>query len=177
MVEPDWTSMIVVGRVMRPHGIKGEVSVYVETDFASERFRPGAVVYRFYEGVVVPMEVASAGPHAGRWIVGFEGVATRNDAERLRDVELRVTAENPPALADGGYYVHELAGCRVVTVGGVDVGQVERVDLRTGTPLLIVAGPNGEVMVPLADPICRRIDVAAKIIEIDPPAGLIDLNR
>jgi len=177
MAEPDWASMVVVGRVAKPHGIKGEVIVAPETDFAAGRFASGAVVHRLLDGVAVPMRVRSASAHGDRWIVGFEGVATRNDAEGLRDVELRAAPAGAPVLAPGGYYVHELAACRVVTTGGVEVGRVERVELRTGTPLLIVAGAGGEVMVPLAHAICRRIDVAGKLIEIDPPEGLIDLNR
>ena len=74
--------------------------------------------------------------------------------------------------------MHDLVDCDVVTATGQSIGRVTRVELGTGTPLLVVdAGKRGEVLVPMADTICRRIDVAGKRIEIDPPEGLIDLNK
>jgi 16S rRNA processing protein RimM len=85
-------------------------------------------------------------------------------------------------LGDGAFYVHDLLGCRVETTTGTSVGDVARVDLGNGTPLLVVTGPGGqakgvqEVLVPLAESICRRVDVDAKVIVIDPPEGLLDLN-
>ena len=69
-----------------------------------------------------------------------------------------------------------LTGCRVETIDGRLVGQVERVELGTGTPTLVVNGARGEAMVPLAEDIGRRVDVAARLIVIDPPAGLLELN-
>jgi 16S rRNA processing protein RimM len=97
----------------------------------------------------------------------------------LRGVELRVPVEALPSLAPGQYWHHDLAGCRVTTVGGEAVGVVTKVD-EGATPLLVVAPAEGrgigEILIPLADTVCRRIDVAAKVIEIDPPDGLLDLN-
>ena len=72
--------------------------------------------------------------------------------------------------------MHDLARCEVVTVAGRVVGRVDRVGLGTGTPVSVIDGPRGEVLVPLADAICTRVDVAAKVIEIDPPDGSIELN-
>jgi 16S rRNA processing protein RimM len=89
---------------------------------------------------------------------------------------LRVDAETLRPLDPGTYYVHDLVGCEVRTVAGSQVGTVAGVEFGTGAPMLVVAG-KGEVLVPFADPICRRIDVAARVIEIDPPDGLVDLNR
>ena len=74
------------------------------------------------------------------------------------------------------YYVFDLVGCMVRTVGGDEVGHVERVDLATGVAMLVVAG-DGEVLVPFSEAICTRIDPAGKTIEIDPPPGLVELNR
>jgi 16S rRNA processing protein RimM len=103
-------------------------------------------------------------------------VTTMNEAEALRGAELRVPPEGLHALEGNRFYVHDLLECEVVTVSGERVGRVVRVDLHTGSPLLVVAGRAGEVLVPLAEPICRRVDVAGKSIEIDPPEGLIELN-
>jgi 16S rRNA processing protein RimM len=172
-----WDSMITVGRIVRPHGIRGQVVVAPETDFASERFTPGATVSAMRDGKLTTLEVETGREHDGRWVVGFAGVATIDDAETLRDAELRIPAAAVRPATPGAYYVHDLVGCRVTTVGGDVVGTVEHVKLDAGVPLLGVASPGGEVLVPLAADICREIDVAAKSIVIAPPDGLIDLNR
>ncbi|HKV99123.1 MAG TPA: ribosome maturation factor RimM [Vicinamibacterales bacterium] len=172
----DWTSLVTVGRIVRPHGIKGQVVIAPETDFGATRFEVGAALSALVNGELRTLVVTSSFEHQGRWVVAFDGVPTMNDAEMLRNVELRVAPEALPPLAEGRYYVHDLAGCEVVTVGGKVVGRVDRVELDTGTPVLVVEGPRGEVLVPLADTICTRVDVAAKVIEIDPPDGLIELN-
>jgi 16S rRNA processing protein RimM len=172
----EWSSLVTVGWIVRPHGIKGQVVIAPETDFGASRFEVGATLTGMVGDTVRAFVVGSSREHNGRWVVGFEGVTTMNDAETLRNVELRVAPDELQPLADGRYYVHDLAGCRVVTVAGVNVGRVDRVELGTGTPVLVIEGPRGEVLVPLADTICTRVDVAAKVIEIDPPDGLIELN-
>jgi 16S rRNA processing protein RimM len=123
------------------------------------------------------MTVISSREHDGRWIVGFSDVTSIDAAETLRGVELKIPAEEIGRLAPGGYYVHDLVGCRVEMAGGTLVGPVTGVQFGTGVPLLVIAGPNGEVLVPFTDAICRRVDVAGKLVAIDPPDGLLELNE
>jgi 16S rRNA processing protein RimM len=171
--------MISVGRVIRPQGNRGEVVIAPETDFGTERFGPGAELCRLDDGAVKPLRVAESREMRGRWVVAFEGISSIDAAERLRDAELRIPAEALHALGESTYYVHDLVGCEVRTAAGGRVGSVERVELATTPPLLVVCGPpaEGEVLVPLVETICRRVDIAARRIEIDPPDGLIELNR
>jgi 16S rRNA processing protein RimM len=178
----DWDAMVSVGRIVRPQGRRGEVVVDPETDFGEERFRPGAGLWASRAGHVTRVSIVTSWPHQGRWVLGLAGVASIDEAEAWRGVELRVPAEGLHDLGDGAFYVHDLLGCRVETMTGLSVGAVARVDLGYGTPLLVVTGSGGtaeggeEVLVPLAESICRRVDVGAKVIVIDPPAGLLDLN-
>jgi 16S rRNA processing protein RimM len=172
----DWGSMITVGRIIRPHHNRGHVVVVPETDFPNERFEVGSVLYREREGKVEPIVVSANRERAGRWVVGFEGIESINDAETLRGLELRVPAGDVKPLHPGAFYVFDLVGCVVRTTDGREVGPVARVDLATGVPMLVVAG-DGEVLIPLSEAICTRIDTAAKVIEIDPPPGLIELNQ
>lgn len=169
--------MVTVGRIVRPHGHRGGVVVQPESDFAADRFRPGAELTWMRHGTPATVRVTASREFRGRWIVTLEGVATMNEAETLRGLEFRVPADALHALAPGAYYLHDLEGCEVVTVAGELVGRVSRVDLGAGTPVLAVGGSGGEVLVPLAEEICRSVDAAAKRIVIDPPAGLIELNR
>jgi 16S rRNA processing protein RimM len=168
--------MVTVGRILRPHGNRGEVVVLPESDFAEERFRAGASVYAVRGGVVEALEVAGSRPREGRWIVAFAGVGSISDAEALTGLEVRIAAEALQALGPGAYYVHDLVGCEVRRTDGRRVGVVSKVDLATGVPVLVVQG-GGEVLVPFVDAICRRVAPGEKVIEIDPPDGLIDLNR
>ena len=176
MIDPNWDDMIAVGRVVRPHGRNGQVVVASETDFGSERFKIGEPVWRLADGRATRLVIRDSRPFHGRWVIGFEGVGSIDDAETLRGSQLRVPSETLRPLGPRQYYVHELTGCRVETIDGRLVGQVERVELGTGTPTLVVNGARGEAMVPLAEDICRRVDVAARLIVIDPPAGLLELN-
>jgi 16S rRNA processing protein RimM len=172
----EWAQMVTVGRIVRPHGHRGQVVVASETDFGAERFGVGATVFAMRAEAIAPLRVIASRAHDGRWVVGFDSIQTMNDAEAFRDVELRIPADAVKALEGGRYYVHELVGCRVETIDGRVIGNVGRVQLDTGTPLLVVESRRGEVLVPLAETICRRIDVVGRVVVIEPPEGLIELN-
>lgn len=176
MTTPDWDAMVTVGRIVRPQGRRGEVVVEAETDFGSERFCSGATLWVHRAGAVTTIDVESSWPHQGRWVLKLAGVGSIDEAEAWRDVELRVPADRLHPLGEGAYYVHDLVGCRVHTAAGASVGEVAGVDFGSGTPVLVVTSEDREVLVPLAEPICRRIDIGAKVIVIDPPEGLIELN-
>jgi 16S rRNA processing protein RimM len=172
-----WESMVTVGRIVRPHGNRGHVVVAPDTDFGHERFKPGAALHVLRDGQPATLDVIAGREHDGRWIVGFAGVSTIDAAETLRGQELRIPADALPPAAPGAFYVHDLIGCRVTTATGDVVGTVERVQLDAGTPLLGVRSTTGEVLIPLAEDICRKVDVAGKKIVVDAPEGLIDLNE
>ena len=169
--------MVTVGRIVRPHGHKGAVVVASESDFAEERFREGSVLWWQRDGETATVTVSSGREFRGRWVVTLAGVTTMNDAETLRGLELRVPADTLHALGADTHYLHDLQGCLVVTMAGEEVGRVDRVQFGSGAPLLVAVAHGGEVLIPLVAHICRRIDVAAKRIEIDPPDGLLEVNR
>ena len=173
-----WGRFVTVGRIVRPHGIRGAVVVASETDFPERRFVPGTVLHWQRSGDVAAVRVAESREFRGRWVLKFDGVDSMNDAETLRDLELRIPPEDKQALDAAQFYVHDLEGCLVVTSAGDEVGRVRRVDFGSGAPLLAVEVAGGdEVLIPLAADICRRVDVDGKRIEVAPPAGLLDLNR
>lgn len=171
-----WDDLVLVGRVTRTHGIRGEVVVKPDTDFAETRFAPGATVWMVREGAAVPVVIQDVWFHNGRPVLTLEGITSMNDAEALRGAELRVPETALTPLPEGTYYQFQLAGCEVVTVDGRAVGTVHAVEGESGGQRLVVRGEAGEVLVPLAEPICVQIDVAARRIVIDPPDGLLELN-
>lgn len=174
--ESDWTEMVLVGRIARTHGIRGQVVVTPETDFVEERFHEGATVWCRTAHGREQLTVASMRVQKGRPIVGFDGFESIDDVERLTGAELRIPEAALQPLSDGTYYHHQLIGCAVDTVGGERVGTVVRVEGGSAGSVLEIEGPRGQVLVPLAAEICVDIDVRGKRIRIDPPEGLLDVN-
>ena len=172
-----WDDMVVVGRVARPHGLRGQVIVNPETDFVEERFRAGAVFWTRSARGAEQLTVTSARVQNGRPVIAFEGFSSIEDVKRLAGLDLRVPEEELQPLEAGAYYHHQLIGCVVQTVAGDRVGEVVRVDGGAAGSLLVVGGSRGEVLIPLAVEICVEIDVGSKRIRINPPEGLLDVNR
>lgn len=166
-----------MGWIARPHGLRGQVVVNLETDFPEERFQPGAELFVERRGVVEPLRLTSVRFQNQRPVVGIAGVDTVDAAEPLAGLELRVPADRLAALPRGTFYRHDLVGCRVETDAGTPVGVVREVEGTLDGSRLVVAGVNGDVLIPLASEICTAIDPSAKRIVIDPPEGLLDLNE
>lgn len=169
--------MAVVGRVARPHGIRGQVFVNPETDFPEERFAVGAVLFAQREGSVRPMVVTAFRLQQGRPVIGLEGIDDMDAARSLAGLEFRVPVADLADLPAGTYYHHDLVGCVMETVSGTVVGTVSAVEGQAGNTRLVVQGELGETLVPLATEICTSIDTEAKRIIIAPPPGLIELNE
>ena len=168
--------MAVVARIARAHGIRGQVILDPDTDFPDARFHPGAEVFIERDGAIEPLKITTVRFHRGRPIIGVEGIATMSEAETLAGRELRVPVDRLAPLPPDTYYRHDLVGCGVYTESGADVGVVSGVEGTLGGSRLVVDGPQGEILIPLAAEICRSIDLAAKRIVIDAPEGLLDLN-
>ncbi len=175
---PRWDEMVVVGRIARVHGLRGGVVIDPQTDFPESRFSPGSIVYRSAgHGEIQRLRVRESRMHRGRPIVAFEGIESIDRAEPMAGAELRVPEASLEKLPASAFYHHDLVGCRVETRSGAPVGIVERVEGDGGASRLAVGTDAGEVLIPLAAAICVSVDVARKIVVIEPPDGLLDLNR
>ena len=166
---------LVVGRIGRAHGIKGEVTVEVRTDEPEQRLGPGAVL---------ATDPASAGPltietgrvHSGRLLLRFEGVKDRTGAEALRNT-LLIAEVDPAELPEDPeeFYDHQLMDLDVVTVDGTAVGRISEISHLPYQDLLVVKRPDGsEVMIPFVEEIVPEIDLEEQRAVINPPPGLLD---
>ncbi|GLV77631.1 ribosome maturation factor RimM [Streptomyces hygroscopicus subsp. hygroscopicus] len=166
---------LVVARIGRAHGIKGEVTVEVRTDEPERRLGPGAVL---------TTEPASAGPltiesgrvHSGRLLLRFEGVGDRTAAEALRNT-LLIAEVDPEELPEDPeeFYDHQLIDLDVVTTDGTQVGRISEISHLPYQDLLVVRRPDGgEVMIPFVAEVVPEIDLEAQRAVIDPPPGLLD---
>lgn len=166
---------LVVGRIGRAHGIKGEVTVEVRTDEPELRLAPGAVL---------GTEPASAGPltietgrvHSGRLLLRFEGVPDRTAAEALRNTLLiaEVDPEEVPEDPEE-FYDHQLIDLDVVTEDGTEIGRIAEISHLPYQDLLVVRREDGrEVLIPFVEEIVPEIDLERQRAVVAPPPGLID---
>lgn len=167
--------MVRVGRVIRPHGLRGDVVVDPDTDFAETRFRNGAAVTATIDGREQSLTIVSSRPQGNRWVVRFAGHESIDAADALRGLELWIAGEAATAPA-GMHYLHDLLGCAVVTVDGEAVGEVTVVYTGAAQTVLGIETASGEALVPVVPEICREVDVEARRIVIAPPEGLLDVN-
>ncbi|MGW7447249.1 ribosome maturation factor RimM [Kitasatospora sp. NPDC054795] len=169
---------LVVGRIGRAHGIRGDVSVEVRTDEPELRLGPGAVVLTD-PASVGPLTVESGRVHSGRLLLRFAGVKDRNAAEALRGTVLisEVDPEESPEDPEE-YYDHQLIGLDVVLLDGTLVGELTEVLHLPYQDLLTVEKADGtEVLVPFVSQIVPTIDLENQRAVITPPPGLIDPER
>jgi 16S rRNA processing protein RimM len=123
------------------------------------------------------MEVEHTWMHGDHLIFKFQGVDTISDAEKLAGAEVSIPFEQRAALAEEEVYQSDLVGCEVVDGTGRSLGVVSDFLETGGTPLLEVKSPAGrELLIPFANSICTKIDLANKQIVVNPPEGLLDLN-
>jgi 16S rRNA processing protein RimM len=166
---------VVVGRVGRAHGIRGEVAVEVRTDDPDDRLAAGAVVST-EPSHLGPLAVAAARWHAGRLLLSFVGIEDRTAAEALRGAVLLadVTARQRPSDPDE-YYDHELVGLTVEDLDSTVLGAVAEVVHLPGQDLLAVRGPGeAEFLVPFVAALVPTVDLEQRRVVVDLPAGLRD---
>jgi 16S rRNA processing protein RimM len=162
---------VIVGRVTRAHGIRGEVLVSVRTDEPDERFAAGSVL----DTDAGQLTVAASRWHSGQLLVRFAGISDRNGAEELRGLMLTVDSDSLPPTGDPDEFRdHELVGLAVHTVAGEPIGEVTDV-LHLGQDVLQVRRDDGgELLVPFVKAIVPDVDLAARVLRIDPPPGLLN---
>jgi 16S rRNA processing protein RimM len=186
-----------VARILRPHGRRGEVACEILTDFPQ---RLKSLKSAELRGVrrdghtndarrVAIRSCWLSQSRGGQAIFLFEGSNSINDAEKLVGLEVQIPLSERMPLPAGSYYITDLAGCEVREAlvnppageTGAVIGIVRDVQIAgenvAGTPLLVVDTPNGDLLIPLAQDICVRVDTAARVIEVVLPEGLRDLNR
>jgi len=173
----DWDALVLVGRIARPHGLKGHVVVNPDTDFAEERFAEGSTLWTRSDEGPRQLVIKASRLQGNRPVVRFDGFDRIEDVERLAGLELRVPEESLQRLAEGTYYQHQLIGCVVETAAGERIGEVARVEGGAAGSVLAIDGPRGEILIPLAMDITTNIDVEAKRITVQPPEGLLELNE
>ena len=173
---PVASERLVVGRVIRPHGVRGEVVVEIHTDSPEDRFAVGSVLDTDPAGTG-PLRISEVRLHQGRLLVLFDGYADRDVSEALRGVSLLVDRASVPDPTDPDeFHDHQLVGLQAVDAAGDSLGTVQRVDHAPGNDLLVLARPDGrQALVPFVKAIVPEVDVPGGRVVLSPPEGLFDL--
>jgi len=169
---------VVLARIGKPHGLRGEVTVQLHTDDPETRFAIGTVIATEAEpgsGVPTALTVASTRVHRGIWLITFEEISDRIGAEGLRGTRL-VLPESNPQVEDEAFYEEDLVGLEVRDPSGETVGTVSGLEIGPAQDRLVITLTDG---VTAYVPFVRRLvpTVADDHVVVDPPPGLFDLYR
>jgi len=171
--------------------VRGEIAAEILTDFPERLTKLSQVT--LWNGIAAPRKVEVrrcwlSHSHGGQAIFHFATSNSVDDAKKLVGFEVRIPLAERAKLPDGSYYISDLVGCEVVENTGAKVGVVRDVEINgenvLGTPLLVVAlddarvgtAKENEILIPLAQDICVKVDLVARRIEAILPEGLLDVN-
>lgn len=167
---------LVVGRIIRPHGVRGDLICEIRTDEPAERFTVGSVFVTdpTEHG---PVTLTSVRSYQGRLLITFEGVNDRDSADALRGVELCIDSEELQAPDDPDEFRdHELVGLAVESVTGELIGTVSRIEHGPAHDMLIVGREAAKpALIPFIHAMVPDVDLPGRRIVVDLPDGLLDL--
>ncbi len=163
---------VAIGRIVQPHGVRGEVSVEVLTDFP-ERFETIEVVYLGSPSEAEARQVKTSRWHQDRILLSFEGCEDRTAAEELRGLLVQVPIEETMPLPEGEYYAHDLIGLDVLTVEGESLGRVKDILFTGANEVYVVVGPRGQILLPAIADVVERIDLSAGQMVVRLMDGLV----
>lgn len=166
---------VIIGRVGRPHGVRGELAVHPLTDEPARRFVVGSVLRADLKNTSRALTIESLRPHGDKVLVAFEEILDRTGAEELVGASLvtEVASDEDTGESDT-WYDHQLVGLSARLLDGTLVGSIKRLDHGAAQDLLVLDVHGGERLVPFVSAIVPTVDVAGGFIVLDPPGGLLD---
>ena len=168
----------MIGEVIKPHGIRGEVKVYLYSEHPEN--------FKHYKKIIL-QEPAGSGKETynvvksreqGKLaILQLEGIGTREEAEALQGSKILLNTADFPTLDSDEYYWHQLKGLMVLTEEGQELGRVTRLFNTTAHDIMVVDGAGHDFMIPVNGDIIKEIDEQGERIVISPPPGLLEINK
>ncbi len=167
---------VVLAEILRPRGNRGEVVAVSQTDVPGRLEALTAANVRLANGSDLPVVIEEVWPHGEHWVLKFAGIETIDAADKFRGSDLWVPSSERACLPEGEYFRTDLLGCMLTdAVTGEAFGPVESFEQYGGPMLLQISVKGREVLVPFVPEICRKVDVAGRVILVALPEGLLDL--
>lgn len=167
-----------VGKVVNTHGIRGELKILSQTDFAEDRFASGNKLLMVNEesGATLEVKVISSRANKNVYILKLEGFTDINAVEKYKGWVLKISADQQLELEEGEYYYHEIIGCRVVTEEGEELGTISEILSPGANDVWVVDRPKGsgkQLLLPVIDDVLVNVDTKEKIVTVHLMEGLI----
>jgi 16S rRNA processing protein RimM len=169
-------SLLMVGKIVNTHGIRGELKILPHTDFPEVRFasKTRLKIVNPGNGETVEVTVDSSRPIKQMYIIKLNGYDNINQIEKFKGCELKVSKEDSVSLPDNEYYFYEIIGCRVVSDEGEELGVIEEI-LRPGAnDVWVVKTPSRkQLLLPVIDDVVLDVDVESKLVKVHLMEGLL----
>ena len=168
----------MIGEVIKPHGIRGEIKVYLYSEQPENFKHYKKIILQETGGSAKEAYIVVKSRVQGKVaILQLEGIGTREEAEALQGSKILLNTADFPTLDSDEYYWHQLKGLMVLTEEGQELGRVTRLFNTTAHDIMVVDGAGHDFMIPVNGDIIKEIDEQGERIVISPPPGLLEINK
>ena len=165
-----------VGKIVNTHSLKGEVKVISSTDFEEERFKKGSkLLITRGNQLIREVVVQSYRNHKNFLLVKFEGIDSVEEAEKLKNLQIKIDSEEVGGLEENEFYFHQIIGCEVFDENDKNLGEIIDILTPGANDVWVIKGENGkEILIPYIEDVVKKIDITSKKVNIEVMEGLID---
>lgn len=165
-----------VGKIVNTHSLKGEVKVISSTDFEEERFKKGSkLLITRGNQLIREVVVQSYRNHKNFLLVKFEGIDSAEEAEKLKNLQIKIDSDEVGELEENEFYFHQIIGCEVFDENDKNLGEIIDILTPGANDVWVIKGENGkEILIPYIEDVVKKIDITSKKVNIEVMEGLID---
>lgn len=165
-----------VGKIVNTHSLKGEVKVISSTDFGEERFKKGSkLLITRGNQLIREVVVQSYRNHKNFLLVKFEGIDSVEEAEKLKNLQIKIDLDEVGGLEENEFYFHQIIGCEVFDENDKNLGEIIDILTPGANDVWVIKGENGkEILIPYIEDVVKKIDITSKKVNIEVMEGLID---
>lgn len=165
-----------VGKIVNTHSLKGEVKVISSTDFEEERFKKGSkLLITRGNQLLREVVVQSYRNHKNFLLVKFEGIDSVEEAEKLKNLQIKIDSDEVGELEENEFYFHQIIGCEVFDENDKNLGEIIDILTPGANDVWVIKGENGkEILIPYIEDVVKKIDITSKKVNIEVMEGLID---
>ena len=165
-----------VGKIVNTHSLKGEVKVISSTDFEEERFKKGSkLLITRGNQLIREVVVQSYRNHKNFLLVKFEGIDSVEEAEKFKNLQIKIDSDEVGELEENEFYFHQIIGCEVFDENNKNLGEIIDILTPGANDVWVIKGENGkEILIPYIEDVVKKIDITSKKVNIEVMEGLID---
>ncbi len=172
------SDFVKVGKIVNTFGIKGELKIYLSTDFPEDRFQKGKILFIGKESLPneIEVEVESSKPFKNLYLLKFKNYSNINDVEKYKNYYLWITKDMQGDLEEGEFYYHQIIGCRVITVQGKEIGIIKEIISTGANDVWVVKAHDmnkKDILIPYIESVVKEINIEEQKVIIEEMEGLL----